>query len=111
MKATAARAACVAVLTLLSAAAISGCKSKSACVKNGVIAEVEGSPPHTLQIPSDHVERLLGGTYPVKGETHEHVVPLSDADMKTLDSGGTLTKRASSVNAHTHEITSRCKEQ
>jgi hypothetical protein len=104
------RAVGIALFAVLPAATAVGCESKSACVKNGVLGEVEGSPPHTLDIPKDHVERKLGGTYAVKGESHEHVVPLSDADMKTLHSGGKVSKRASSVNAHTHEITIRCKD-
>jgi hypothetical protein len=95
---------------LLSSLALAACQSKSACVKNGVVAEVAGSHPHALEIPTDHVERAVGGTYPVKGDDHSHVVALTDANMAQLKAGTPVTTRASSVNAHTHEITIRCKE-
>jgi len=97
-------------VVVVSSVATFGCESKSACVKNGVVAEVAGSHPHTLDIPKDHVERGVGGTYPVKGDDHSHVVVLTDANVQQLKSGGPVTTRASSVNAHTHEISIRCKE-
>lgn len=97
-------------LSLLPGLLSLGCESKSACVKNGVVATVESPHPHTVTIPTDQVERALGGAQPVKGDSHSHAVVLTDANMQQLRAGGPITTRASSVNAHTHEITIRCKE-
>jgi hypothetical protein len=88
--------------------ALLGCKGESAC-KAGVSVEVAGNHGHTLDVPKDAIERGVGGTYPLKGGTHEHAVTLTDADMAALEKGERVTTRATSVNAHTHEIGVSCK--
>ena len=87
------------------------CQSKSACVKNGVVAVGAGSHPHELSIPTEHIVRAVGGTYPVTGEVdHSHVIHLTDADMAKLKAGNPVQTRTSSVNAHVHEVSVSCKE-
>ena len=89
----------------------SACESKSACVKNGALVVVAGSHPHEMSIPTEHIGRAVGGTYPVGGQAdHSHFVHLTDADMAKLKAGVPVQTRTSSVNAHTHEVSITCKE-
>lgn len=88
-----------------------GCKSKSACVKNGAVVTVAGSHPHEVTIPAEHIARGVGGVYPVRGQTgHSHVIHLSDAEMRQLAAGTPVQTRTSSVDAHVHEVEVSCKE-
>jgi hypothetical protein len=98
----------LAVFTVLPLIVASGCQKKQACDGKGVAATISGNHGHTVTIPDNRLNDLIGGTYPVRGGTHEHVVTLKDADMKALAEGQTVTTLASSVNAHTHEITFAC---
>lgn len=98
-------------LCILAGFTLAGCESKSACVANGVEVEIAGNHKHAMSIPTDHIERAVGGMYPVKGAAdHEHVVKLSDADMEQLKAGESVQTRSTSVQSHTHEIAIRCKQ-
>jgi hypothetical protein len=83
------------------------CKSETAC-KGGIAVEIAGNHGHSLEIPASAIERGVGGTYPLRGGDHEHVVALRDADLERLKKGEELTTRATSVNGHTHEIGLKC---
>lgn len=91
----------------LALALASGCEEKNACA-GGVTADISGNHGHSLAIPADAVKRGIGGTYPLQGGSHEHAVPVKDADFEKLQGGGTATTRSTSVEGHTHEITLSC---
>jgi hypothetical protein len=82
-----------------------GCKKPANCE---VVAEVSGNHDHIIKVPANQLERGVGGVYSLKGGGHRHAVPLRESDMAALKSGKTVTTRATSVNAHTHEIAFRC---
>lgn len=72
---------------------------------------VAGSHPHEVTIPAEHIERGVGGVYPVRGQAdHSHVIHLSDAEMRQLKAGTSVQTRTSSVNAHVHEVEVSCKQ-
>ena len=97
-------------LVVAFAAALAGCSQKSRCLTKGVDVEVASDHPHSASVPTEHVKRGIGGTYPVRGDGHEHVLVLKDEEMQKLQHGEPVTTRTSSVNAHAHEITVRCKK-
>jgi hypothetical protein len=97
--------------SLIAACVLSaGCQKKSACVTNGVVVDIAGNHGHAADISAEHVRRGVGGIYPVTGGTHEHAMRLSDADMKALQEGRSVTTRSTSVNGHVHEIGVACRE-
>lgn len=98
--------------TVASIALLGACKgeSQSACITAGVIVEIDGTHGHEASVPADHVKRGLGGTYPVSGEDHKHVLTLRDADMQKLQRGEPVETVTSSVKGHTHGVTLRCKD-
>ncbi len=92
--------ACVSVL---------GCDRDAKVCPNGAAAEITGNHGHSLDIPSEHLARRVGGTYPVRGGDHEHAAPVKDADMAALARGESITTRTTSVNGHGHEVVLRCR--
>ena len=92
------------------AATLVACSHKSRCVTDGVDVQIAGDHPHSATVPTEHVKRAGGGTYPVRGSDHEHAFVLRDDDMQKLERGEPVTTRTSSVNGHVHEMTVRCKE-
>ena len=89
---------------------VSACRSKSACVQNGVAVDIVGNHGHEVSIPSDHVGRGVGALYPVRGGTHEHAIMLTDADTKALQAGKAVATRTTSVEGHVHEVNVKCKD-
>jgi hypothetical protein len=92
------------------AATLAACSHKSRCVTEGVDVQIAGDHPHSAMVPTEHVKRAVGGTYPVRGSDHEHALVLRDDDMQKLERGEPVTTRTSSVNGHVHEVMVRCKE-
>ena len=90
----------------LFAVALSACAQKGRCDK--LLVEVTGDHPHTAAVSPDKVKRGLGGTYRVQGDVHQHAFQLTDDDMRTLMSGGSVTTRTSSASGHMHEVLVRC---
>ena len=97
-------------LTVALAAVLAGCSQKSRCLTEGVDVEITSDHPHSSTVPTEHVKRGIGGIYPVRGDGHEHVFELKDEEVQKLQHGEPVTTRTSSVNAHAHEITVRCKK-
>jgi hypothetical protein len=93
-----------------SLATLAACSHKSRCVTDGVDVQIAGDHPHSATVPSEHVKRAVGGTYPVRGADHEHSIMLREGDMQKLERGEHVTTRTSSVNGHIHEVILRCKE-
>jgi len=85
-----------------------GCKSQASCTQ-GAVAEISGNHGHGADVPAEHVNRAVGGSYAIKGGDHEHVVSLKDADMAKLKAGEKIRTVATSVNGHTHEVEVACK--
>ena len=83
------------------------CSKKGTCDGKDLVIEVSGNHGHSERIPAakltelPHKLRLEGGS-------HEHGFLLSDADIEKLKSGGTVTLRSSSMNAHVHELGLTC---
>lgn len=93
---------------LLCASALPACSRHGHCSE--LEATVEGDPTHSLKVSPDKVKQGAGGTYRVRGASHDHLLSLKDEDMRKLESGASVTVRTSSTNAHLHEVTLRCKE-
>ena len=99
-----------AVASVALAATLAACSHKSRCVTDGVDVQIAGDHPHSATVPTEHVKRAVGATYPVRGANHEHAIVLRDNDMQKLERGEPVTTRTSSVNGHVHEVIVRCKE-
>lgn len=99
-----------AVATAALAATLAACAQKNRCVTEGVDAQIAGDHPHSAIVPTEHMKRAVGGTYPVRGSDHEHAIVLRENDMQKLERGEPATTRTSSANGHVHEVIVRCKE-
>jgi hypothetical protein len=84
------------------------CEKKSACTGDEVTVEISGNHGHSVSVPGSGARRGIGGTYPLKGGTHEHIIHVMDEDLSKLNAGERVTTRATSVNGHTHEVTLSC---
>jgi len=99
-------ASCLALA--LTAAACS--KAASPCLTKGAEVTITGQHDHKAAITAEHVKRGVGGTYVAKGEDHDHLFMLKDADMASLQKGQPISTVTSSVNAHVHEVVVACKD-
>jgi hypothetical protein len=92
----------------LLALALLGCSRHGRCSE--VEVHVAGDHAHTANISPDKVKQATGGAYRVHGADHDHALLLKDEDMQKLALGASVTVRTSSTNAHTHEVSVRCKD-
>lgn len=88
---------------------VAGCQKKSACETNGVVVDIAGNHSHEASISAEHIRRGEGRMYPLRGGTHQHTMMLTDADMKALQDGKSVTTRSTSVDGHVHEVVVACK--
>lgn len=95
-----------AVILGVLAAALFSCNRKGPC--ETLVVEVIGDHSHTATVSPDKVKRGVEGAYLVRGSEHQHAFRLDEADMRTLMSGGSVTTRTSSSNAHVHDVVVRC---
>lgn len=94
------------VVVIFGSLLLGGCNKGQKC-KSTVVA-ISGEHGHKADVPADHVNRGIAGTYPVTGGEHEHVLPLKDQDFADLKAGKTVHTRTTSVNGHTHEVEIHC---
>jgi hypothetical protein len=93
---------------LLVALALLGCSRHRRCSELEV--QVAGDHAHSATVSAEKVKQAKGGAYRVRGADHDHAFLLKDEDMQELAHGTPVTVRSSSTNAHTHELTIRCKD-
>jgi hypothetical protein len=84
------------------------CKEKSVCSKEGLHTVIAGNHGHTLEIAPEDVEQGAGKRFAITGGSHKHAVALPTATLDELKAGKPVETRASSANAHTHEIGIHC---
>lgn len=85
------------------------CKSRSVCGDGKLETTVEGNHGHELSLPEDGLMRGAPARLRLSGGTHEHAVIVDTVDTEKLEHGEQVNTRASSVNAHTHDILLQCK--
>jgi hypothetical protein len=84
------------------------CKEKSVCTKEGVHTVIVGNHGHSLELAPEDIERGAGKRFAITGGTHKHSVALRTTALDELKAGKAVDTRASSANAHTHEIAIHC---
>ncbi|MEZ4220684.1 MAG: hypothetical protein R3B13_07115 [Polyangiaceae bacterium] len=87
-----------------------GCEDKPrpACA-NGAEVTIAGNHGHSAELPPKKLPLGVSATAPVTGGSHEHALVLRASEVEALSKGETVTTRTSSVNAHLHEVSVRCK--
>jgi len=93
---------------LVVALAPAACSRDRRCSKLEV--GIAGDHSHSAKISADKVRQRVAGAYRVHGGEHDHAFLLKDEDLQKLALGAPITARTSSANAHTHEVTVRCKD-
>jgi hypothetical protein len=95
---------------IILALAAGGCSRASTCLTKGAAVTITGQHDHQATITAEHVKRGVGGTYVAKGQDHDHLFMLKDADMASLQKGQPVKTVTSSVNAHGHEVVVACRD-
>lgn len=94
----------LAAASLLLGVALFGCNKASGVCPNGFEVDISGNHGHELAPPENKGQR-----YKLVKGTHEHGVAVRDTDLLRLEDGESATTLASSTNAHTHQVTLKCK--